>query len=81
MSGCAKDPEIITRTEIQRIKPPESLLEPIEEPKAPPVKDGELRVQDIIEWYEQWIADLQKAFREAEADKQKVLEWGQEEGE
>lgn len=78
MSGCAKDPEIITKTKIQRVKPPETLLEPIKEPQAPPVKDGELEVQDVIEWYEQWISELQKAFREAEADKQQVLEWGRD---
>ena len=54
-----------------------TLLEPIDEP-GPPVLPEDATVEDMIEWYEGWVADLQRAFRSAEADKQQILTWSQE---
>ena len=77
LSGCASGPQVVTQTETVRVTPPMTLLEPIDEP-GPLVLPDDATVEDMISWYEQWVADLQRAFRSAEADKQAVREWVEE---
>lgn len=66
---------MITQTETVRVTPPMTLLEPIDEP-GPPMLPDDATVEDMIDWYEGWVADLQRAFRSAEADKAEIIDWG-----
>ena len=40
------------------------------------VPPGELVLNDVIEWYEGWVAVWRAAFRQAEADKAAIRAWG-----
>ena len=37
---------------------------------------GDLVLNDVIEWYEEWIAVWRATFRQAEADKAGIRAWG-----
>ena len=75
--GCAKDPQIVTRTETIRIKPPEALMAPREEPRMPEVPEGKLDVEDIVRWHDKREQLWKKAFEEAEADKKEIRRWAE----
>lgn len=62
-------------TEIVRVKPPKSLLNPVKKPGPPALPPGEIRVEDMVDWYEQWLNMMEKAFESAEADKAGIRKW------
>ncbi|MFP4629422.1 MAG: hypothetical protein ACLFMQ_01730 [Desulfohalobiaceae bacterium] len=51
------------------------MLEPRTTPTAPDVPEGELKVQDVIEWYEAWVSKLEQAHLQSEADKAAIRGW------
>ena len=57
------------------MKPPMSLLQPITKPTPPELIKEDLQIEDMINWYEEWLERMTRAFKEAEADKQAVREW------
>lgn len=63
------------QTKVERIRPPAELTAPIPEPQMPAVPDRDLVLNDIITWYEDWIAAWRAAFRQAEADKAAIRAW------
>ncbi len=68
---------MVVETEIIRVKPPVSLLNPIDKPGPPALPDGELRIEDMVGWYEEWLNKWERAFESSEADKSAIREWMQ----
>lgn len=62
-------------TQIVRVKPPMSLLSPVDKPTPPTLAEGEIRVEDMVNWYEEWLNRWEKAFESSEADKTAIREW------
>lgn len=75
MSGCAREPQVVTEIQTKRIEPPQMLLSPRMLPGPPPVPQGQLEVEDMINWYETWINSLEQAASQSEADKAAIREW------
>ena len=63
------------KTKIVRILPPDELTAPRPEPRMPAVPDRDLVLQDLVSWYEEWIAQWRTAFRQSEADKAAIRDW------
>lgn len=66
---------MVTKTEIQRIEPPHALLAPRATPDPPPIPDGKMDLEQVINWYESWINRLEKALLSSEADKKAIREY------
>lgn len=73
MIGCAGHQ--VTKIEVVKQYPPKVFLIPIVEPKAPTLPDGQMVIEDVINFYEGWITELQKVFRLSEMDKARIREW------
>ena len=52
-----------------------SLLQPITKPSPPDLIEGDVQIEDMINWYEEWVERMTRAFQESEADKQAIREW------
>ena len=73
--GCASK-QVVTKVEVVKVTPPASLLEPREEPQAPPLPES-MSTGELQAWWMEWVERWRAAFGASEADKQAVREWAQ----
>lgn len=71
LTACSSSPEVVTQTETQRVTPPAELMEPIPVPILAGKTNGALL---------SWALTMREALRSANAEREELREWSEEEG-